>query len=148
MSALTKPSLTLKRRIDAPVERVWQAWTSGETLKRWFGPSDTLEVTVADVDLRIGGHYRIVVRGSDGEKHEVGGIYRAIEPHARLVFTWAWASTPERESLVTVALAADGNATILTLTHEQFADEPARDRHEKGWTGCLEKLARHLSQYA
>ena len=59
---------------------------------------------------------------------------------AKLVYTWAWRSTPERESLVTVEFAPDGTGTLLTLTHAQFFDEPARDRHRHGWDGALDKL--------
>ena len=76
--------------------------------------------------------------------HEVGGVYREVTPDQRLVFTWAWRSTPERESLVSVALRPDGAATLLTLTHEQFFDQAARDGHERGWTGTLDKLERYF----
>ena len=63
----------------------------------------------------------------------------------KLQFTWAWRSTPERESLVTILVKPEGNGSILTLIHEQFFDEAARDRHQSGWTGCLDKLERYLA---
>jgi uncharacterized protein YndB with AHSA1/START domain len=81
----------------------------------------------------------------DGERHQVSGIYREVVPDSRLVFTWAWQSTPERESLVTITIAADGDGSLLTLHHEQFFDQKARDRHEHGWTGTLDKLEQFLS---
>jgi len=102
-------------------------------------------VALADVDLRVGGRYRIVMREASAEQHRVGGIYREIVPNAKLVFTWAWGSTPERERLVTLRFEAAEGGTRLTLTHEQFADEPTRDRHNQGWNGCLDSLARHLA---
>ena len=74
----------------------------------------------------------------------LSGVYREVIPQRKLVYTWAWKSTPERESLVTVELRAAGGGTDLTLTHEQFYDEEARDRHEHGWTGCLGRLERYL----
>jgi len=95
----------------------------------------------AEIDVRVGGRYRMVAYSADGEVHEVGGTYREVIANEKLVFTWAWRSTPERESLVTVQLQPDGNGTLLTLTHEQFFDEPARERHLSGWTETLEKLA-------
>ena len=52
---------------------------------------------------------------------------------------------PERESLVTVLIKPDGTGSLLTLVHEQFFDEPARDRHRQGWTDCLDKLERYLA---
>jgi uncharacterized protein YndB with AHSA1/START domain len=80
-----------------------------------------------------------------GEHHEVGGIYREMVPNQRLVFSWAWHTTPERESLVTVSLKPDGDGTLLTLTHEQFFDEVARDGHQRGWNGALDKLQNVLA---
>ena len=93
---------------------------------------------------KVGGRFRVRFRTANGEQHEVGGVYREVTPDQRLVFTWAWRSTPERESLVTVALRPDGAATLLTLTHEQFFDQAARDGHERGWTGTLDRLERYF----
>jgi uncharacterized protein YndB with AHSA1/START domain len=144
MAESGKPSLTLARRLNAPVERVYKAWIEGAALKRWFGLNDDIDVVVADVDARIGGRYRIVMQKPGGEQHRVGGVYREIVPNAKLVFTWAWESTPERESLVTVQMQAVDGGTHLTLTHEQFADEAARDRHRQGWTSLFERLSRYF----
>ena len=77
-----------------------------------------------------------------GEKNQVGGVYREIEPNRRLVFSWAWQSTPERESLVTIGLRPDGDGTILTLQHEQFFDQKACDDHGVGWNAALDNLER------
>ena len=136
-----KPSLTLKRHLNAPPGKVYAAWAQPAKLMQWFGP-DSGAVTRAELDLRVGGRYAIVFHTEDGEEHDVSGVYREVVPNERLVFTWAWRSTPERESLVTVALRPDGGGTSLTLIHEQFFDEEARDRHEFGWTGTLDKLER------
>ena len=146
MSKPQSPSLTLKRKLSAPAEKVFAAWTDPEKIIHWFGPAETAGGSVrADMDVRVGGRFRISFRGRDGEYHEVGGTYREVVPNERLVFSWAWHSTPERESLVTITLKADGDATMLTLHHERFFDEKARDGHERGWSGTLEKLARYLS---
>lgn len=143
---LTKPSLTLKRRIKAPPAQVFAAWTDPEKIIHWFGPNHTVAGSVrAKMDVRSGGKYQMNFQTDDGESHQVGGVYREVVPDSRLVFTWAWHSTPERESLVTVTVAKDGDGTILTLHHEQFFDEAARDGHERGWTGTLEKLERYFS---
>jgi uncharacterized protein YndB with AHSA1/START domain len=140
---LTKPSLTLKRRIKAPPAQVFNAWADPEKIVRWFGPAETVPGSVrAELDVRVGGRFRVSFRSEDGEYHEVGGVYREVVPDRRLVFSWAWHSTPERESLVTVTLSQDGDGTLLTLHHEQFFDEKARDGHLRGWTGCLDKLER------
>ncbi len=146
MSKPQSPSLTLRRKLSAPAEKVFAAWTDPEKIIHWFGPAETADGSVrADMDVRVGGRFRISFRDQDGEYHEVGGTYREVVPNERLVFSWAWHSTPERESLVTITLKPDGDATMLTLHHERFFDEKARDGHERGWTGTLEKLARYLS---
>jgi uncharacterized protein YndB with AHSA1/START domain len=139
----TKPSLTLKRRFNAAPAKVYAAFTEPETIARWFGPKGATNVH-AETDLRVGGRYRIVAHmGAD--QHEVLGAYREIVPNEKLVYTWAWRSTPERESLVTVTFRPDGSGTLLTLTHEKFFDDDARDRHQHGWTGALDKLEAYLS---
>jgi uncharacterized protein YndB with AHSA1/START domain len=140
----SKPSLTIKRRINAPPAKVFSAWTDPEKISRWWGPGQT-EVLRAEADARIGGRFRVVFRGLDGQEHDVSGTYREVVPNQKLVFTWAWRTTPERESLVTVALKSDGDGTALTLTHEQFFDEAARERHESGWSGALDKLERYVA---
>ncbi len=140
-----KPSLTLKRRINAPPAKIFAAWTDPEKLAQWFGPADTVVGSVSsELDVKVGGRFRVRFSTENGEQHEVGGVYREVTPDQRLVFTWAWRSTPERESLVSVALRPDGAATMLTLTHEQFFDQAARDGHERGWTGTLDRLERYF----
>ena len=81
-----------------------------------------------------------VMRAPSGEEHDVSGVYREVIANEKLVFTWAWKTTPERESLVTVLLKPDGDGTLLTLTHEQFFDDDARDRHQGGWNGAMDKM--------
>jgi uncharacterized protein YndB with AHSA1/START domain len=139
----TKPSLTLKRRYNAPPAKVFAAWTEPEKLARWMGSEQIISVR-AETDLRVGGRYRIKMITS-GDEHDVSGVYREVVPNEKIVFTWAWKSTPERESLVTVLLKADGGGTLLTLTHEQFFDEDARDRHQQGWSVSLNKLEKFLA---
>ena len=144
---LTKPSLTLKRRLKAPPAKVFSAWTDPEKIVRWFGPAETVAGSVrAKMDVRPGGKYQMNFETEDGEVHQVGGVYRAVVPNSRLQFTWAWHSTPERESLVTVTVASDGDkGCILTLLHEQFFDQAAADGHKRGWTGTLDKLEQYFS---
>jgi uncharacterized protein YndB with AHSA1/START domain len=143
MAAAVKPSLTIKRRFDAPPEKVYAAWTQPEKLAHWMGPVGTKKVE-AECDLRIGGRYHIKMVMADDE-HDVSGVYREIVPNEKLCFTWAWKTTPERESLVSVTFKKDGAGTIMTLLHEQFFDDDARDRHRSGWTGTMDKLEKYLA---
>jgi uncharacterized protein YndB with AHSA1/START domain len=143
---VNRPSLTLKRRIHAPPEKVHAAWTDPEKIARWFGPASVREGSErASIDAQVGGRYRVSFDTEAGEHHEVGGVYRELVPNRRLVFSWAWHSTPERESLVTVQLEPDGGGTLLTLHHEQFFDQAACDSHERGWNNALDKLEHEVA---
>ena len=133
------PSLTIRRRIDAIAAKVYAAWTQPAQLMRWMQPLDTTCIH-AEADVRVGGRFRVIMRGANGEIHEVSGTYLEVVPEQKLVFTWAWRDTPERESLVTMTLRADGPATELTLKHERFFDEAVRDSHNEGWTSAIDKL--------
>jgi len=109
-----------------------------------MGPGEVKALRV-ESDPRTGGRYRWVMQAPNGEEHDVSGVYREVIPNEKLVFTWAWKTTPERESLVTVTFKADGTGTLMTLTHEQFFDEEARDRHQGGWNGAMPKLEAYLA---
>ena len=143
-NVLIEPSLTLTRRLKASPEAVYAAWTDPEKIVRWFGP-DSGPVEHAEFDVRVGGKYSIGFRTEDGEQHYVSGVYREVVPNEKLSFSWAWCSTPERVSLVTVLIKPDGAGSLLTLNHEKFFDEKACDDHRKGWTGCLDKLVVYFS---
>jgi uncharacterized protein YndB with AHSA1/START domain len=102
-------------------------------------------VSLAQLDVRVGGRFRIVFGGRQGTDHEVQGVYREVVPNRRLVFTWTWPNTtPERESVVTIVFKAVGSGTELDFRHDQFFDEAARDGHLRGWSGALEKLDAYL----
>jgi uncharacterized protein YndB with AHSA1/START domain len=146
MEVATKPSLTIVRKYKASPEKVWAALTRPEALRQWMAPSEAFTSKLHEADVRVGGNYRFVMVAPDGEEHDVRGTYREVVPNAKLVYTWAWKSTPERESLVTVTLRPDGAGTQLTLTHEQFFNEEARNHHEQGWNGCLEQLGKFLDR--
>jgi len=141
-----KPSLTLNRSYPVPPERVWRAWTDPQALKRWFGPGGADPVSLAQLDLRVGGRFRIVFGGPDGKAHDVQGVYKEVVPHRKLVFTWTWPnSTPERESVITIELRAAGRGTELVFRQEQFSDSTVRDNHRHGWTESFVKLERFLT---
>jgi uncharacterized protein YndB with AHSA1/START domain len=140
-----KPSLALSRSYPVLPEKVWRAWTDPQALKKWWGPGSNEPVSLAELDVRVGGRFRIVFGGPDGKAHECAGIYREVVPNRKLVFTWTWPnSTPERESLVTVVFRAVGEGTELDFRHEQLFDEKVRDGHKRGWTAALDNLERFL----
>jgi uncharacterized protein YndB with AHSA1/START domain len=139
-----KPSLTLQRRINASPAKIFAAWTEPSQLVKWMHPNNN-DVIHAEMDVRVGGRFRIIMRTPGGEEHDVSGVFREVAQDEQLVYTWAWRSTPERESLVTFTLRQDGEFTLLTLKHEQFFDETARDNHESGWNEILDGLVREFA---
>ncbi len=138
-------SLQLRRTFRAPRERVFQAWTTPEEMKRWKAPGP-LTTPLAEVDLRVGGKYRIHMREPDGAEHRLIGVYREVDPPKRLVYTWSWEDSPDMgETLVTVEFLDRAGATEVVLTHELFPTDEVRNQHEHGWSGCFDKLAETLS---
>jgi uncharacterized protein YndB with AHSA1/START domain len=140
-----RPSLTITRRLRASPQKVYAAWTQAENLIQWFAAQAKPGSVKADLDVRVDGRYRIsFIDENSGEYHEVGGLYREVVPDARLQFTWAWHSTPERESLVTIEFKPDADGTLMIFRQEQFADQAARDNHERGWNKFFDVLEKSL----
>jgi uncharacterized protein YndB with AHSA1/START domain len=138
-------ALEVRRTFAAPPARVFQAWTRPEELKRWAAPGP-METPLAEVDLRVGGQYRIHMRAPDGAEHRVFGVYREVDPPRRLVYTWTWEDDPEViDSVVTVEFHDRGGSTEVVLRHEALPNKDRRDKHEVGWNGCLDKLASVVS---
>jgi uncharacterized protein YndB with AHSA1/START domain len=131
-------TLEIRRLIPAARERVFDAWTQAKELDRWSAPSPM--TARAEVDLRVGGRYRIVMRGPDGVDRSVGGVYRVVERPSKLVYTWKWDESPMGDSVVTVEFHDRGKETEVILRHDGLADAESRARHEHGWNGCLDNL--------
>jgi uncharacterized protein YndB with AHSA1/START domain len=134
--------LELSRTLAAPAEAVWRALTDPGALATWFWPERF--GTKAEVDLRVGGRYRI---DGPGAGMAAAGEYVAVDAPTRLVFTWRWDGEPD-ETLVTYTLTSLGAATELVVRHERFADEDVRDRHAQGWSDCLDRLPDWLAPAA
>jgi uncharacterized protein YndB with AHSA1/START domain len=139
-----KPSLTLQRRLNAAPAKVFRAWTEPAQFMTWMHPGGA-DVIRAELDVRVDGCYSILFRKPDGNEVEVTGQYLEVVPDRKLVFTWTWRHNAENESLVTLRLEPDGDATWLTLTHEQFADEAQCEDHRRGWTDGLDSLERYVA---
>jgi uncharacterized protein YndB with AHSA1/START domain len=123
--------LTLHRTLPYPIKKVWAALTDAKAVAGWFWPEGF--ATVAEVDARPGGRYRIA---SAPMGMAVGGSFLTVEPARRLAFTWRW----EGEDLVTRVSIGLEPGTALTLTHAGFPDEAQRDNHVAGWSDCLDRL--------
>src|SRR5271155_4654781 len=93
-------SLRVSRLIKARRSRVFDSWTKPELMNLWFAPG-TMTVPNASADLRIGGAYRVEMKGDAEVTHIAHGVYQEIVPNELLRFTWGWQDVPA-ESVVTV----------------------------------------------
>ena len=143
-AAVASPtSLVISRTYPASVDRVFKAWTDANQLGQWFAPNDDC-TTKANVDLRVGHEYRIAITHKGGNVHTIIGTYRLIDPPRRLVYTWRWEGGLSADTLVTVDFDPEGDATKVTVTHEQFVTIEDRDRHAEGWNAGLSRLESKL----
>lgn len=145
--AANQPSLTLVRILKAPREQVFDALTNPAALAQWWGP-EGCACPDPKVDLRIGGAYQLDILESDGTLNKLTGRYLAIEPPARLRFTWTWTEGAYAgvETVVSIALKPHRNGTELTLRHTGFTTPAMVDDHNGGWSSCLDCLDTHLQQ--
>lgn len=144
--------LTITRMFDAPREVVFQTWTDPAHLKRWWGPRDFTN-PVCEVHLKIGGAWKIVMRGPNGAEHTAQGVYREILPPERLVFTNSAFDQDGKlllEGVTTVNLIDLGGKTKLILRTRAkglvpFAEQML-DGMESGWSQSLDRLAEEIAK--
>jgi uncharacterized protein YndB with AHSA1/START domain len=135
-------SLSLTRSYPVTPEKVYRAWTDPVALRIWWNQADSPR-WIGELDVRVGGRYRVVMRDPEGEYHDVRGVYREVEPNGKLVFTWnLHDGPPERESLVTVELRAVEGGTEMQFTQTPIFDPRSRD----GWRGAFKRLEQLLQQ--
>jgi uncharacterized protein YndB with AHSA1/START domain len=140
-------TLLVRRTIRAPADRIFDAWTRPEHLRAWWGPRP-VTCSGAEVDLRVGGHYRIDNALPDGTTLAIRGSFRTVDRPHKLVYTWRMGAEP-LESLVTVRFEPSGDdATDVIIVHEQLPNQATHDSHDEGWNGCLEGLVAFLAPVA
>lgn len=142
--------IILTRVFDAPRRLVFEAWTQPEHVKQWYG-CHIMTLLVCEIELRVGGAYRYVMRGPDGVEHTMKGVYREIVPPARLVYTEGYVTEgfASDDAIVTVLFAEHDGMTTMTSTILHQSREN-RDRHlntgmESGAAETLDRLAEHLA---
>jgi uncharacterized protein YndB with AHSA1/START domain len=140
--------LRIERTFDAPARAVFDAWISAEVLRRWWPAGSDWETPVAEVDPRVGGALRLVMRSPDGEEFGGSGEYIEITPPKRLVFTWTWDGHEGHEGtqLVEVEFAErEDCTTAVVLTNRGLPDEESRRSHREGWDASFDNLDRVLA---
>jgi uncharacterized protein YndB with AHSA1/START domain len=152
--------LVIEREFDAPVERVWDAWTDPGQMKRWWGPK-VFTAPVVQIDLRVGGKYLACMRDPSGKDYWSTGVYREIVPRKRIVATDSFADEKGNvvpgshygmsddfplEMLLTVDFAEVEGRTRLSLRHDGMPNNEQADMARQGWNESLDKLADMLRE--
>ena len=138
--------LRIARTFDAPVAQVFDAWTSEEVLRRWLHGMPGWETPTAEVDLRVGGTIRIVMRDpADGTEAGATGEYRVVDPPRRLVFTWVWDDQPDRPQLIELELSERDGRTTVSMTNSAIPTDGRLESQEGGWQVCYDNLERLLA---
>ena len=140
-------TLVVRRLIRATPEQCFDAWSRPEELLRWWGPR-SVTCTSAEVDLRVGGRYRIANQFPDGATLWISGEFAAIERPRKLMYTWRLEPGAELPEQVTVTFTRHAAGTEVIVAHERISDAVKRDRHEQGWIECLDGLEQHLARCA
>jgi len=140
----TDHTLRIERTFQAPAQAVFDAWTSEEVIRRWWHTERGYETSAAEVDLRVGGAVRVVMRDPETEaEYGGGGLYTEIERPTRLAFTWLW-DEETRRTLIEIDFEETDGVTTVSFVHSGLWDEEAVRSHEGGWGHCFDNLERVL----
>jgi uncharacterized protein YndB with AHSA1/START domain len=135
----------IERTFAARAEVVFDAWTSPEVMRRWFHVAPDWDTPLAEVDLRVGGTVRIVMRRPDGTRAGARGEYTLIDRPRRLVMTWTFDDDPANEQLIELSFSESAGSTKVLLINSRISTDQRRRGQDAGWRGCLDELERALT---
>jgi uncharacterized protein YndB with AHSA1/START domain len=148
-TALPDTTLEITRTFNAPRARVFAAWMDPDAMRRWYRMADAWSTSVAEVDLRVGGRYRIGMQPPGHDRFFEEGEFREIVVDERLVYTNVLQAGTEADHdgvVVTVTFRdADAGGCEVTVREEGFPSARVRDVHASGWPGFLDQLGAHLT---
>ncbi len=138
-----EPEFTITRTFNAPARLLFEAWTKPEYMLRWYGNS-CMTLDVCEIDLRVGGAWRRVLRGNDGSTYGWRGVFQEINAPERMVYSEIFDPFPDHPSTVTVTLREQNGKTHATVVqlHDSVV---SRDAHiaagmEQGMRETLDRL--------
>ena len=141
-SADGKHRIVARRRMPAPREIVYEAWTDPEGMREWMCPGDVVSAG-AVLDVRVGGSFRIVMK-SKTQVHEHTGTYQIVDPPAKLAFTWIASNHPPTRVTVEFLDVGNKDESEIVITHEAFTFRDVAERYQSGWGTIAGKLAAYL----
>jgi uncharacterized protein YndB with AHSA1/START domain len=136
----------IQRTFEASADDVFDAWTSEEVIRRWFKPGRDWQEASADVDLRLGGRVRVVMRAPDGTAVGAGGEYTLIERPNKLVFTWTFDDDPSNEQMIELEFSERDGATTVVFVNSKISHDKKRDEQYDGWQTCFDNMERVLTE--
>jgi uncharacterized protein YndB with AHSA1/START domain len=145
MSEKSGRVVRIERTFDAPADDVFDAWTTPEVMQRWFHCDSDWGTPEAEVDLRVGGKVRVVMRKPDGSEVEGRGEYTVIDRPHRLVMNWAFDDDPSNEQLIELSFSESEGSTTVLMVNSRISTDERRDAQHEGWHGCLDQLERALA---
>lgn len=136
------PELRIERTFDAPAERVYDAWTNPEVMRRWYHCGPDWATPEVEVDLRVGGRFRVVMRKPDGSEVELSGEYTGIDRPHRLAMTCTFSDDPSgAEQSIELSFSETAGSTTVVLVNSRIPSEARSDAQRWGWGRCLDELA-------
>lgn len=148
VAPIERQTLTIRRVLKAPPELVFDVWTQPQHMLRWFSPAESYTNPFIEVDLRVGGSYRIAFLAPDGVQSIVGGRYLEIAKPDKLVFTWKWEDHDrfgDHETTVSLDFIECEEGTELVMNHKGLPVGPMLEEHNWGWQGTLGRLEQALA---
>jgi uncharacterized protein YndB with AHSA1/START domain len=141
-------TLHIERTYRAPAQRVFDAFTNPEVMRRWWHAEREWETSEAEVDLRIGGEIRVVMGDPKaGAEYGGGGRFTEVDPPRRLAFTWIWDDDANAtRMLIEIEFEQRDGVTVVRFTHSGLWDEEAVRSHRGGWNGAFDNLAAALAE--
>ena len=130
----------IERTFHSSVEQVFDAWTTPEVMRRWFHCEPDWDTPVTEVDLRVGGRVRVVMRRPDGTAVEGRGEFTLIDRPHRLVMSWTFDDDPSNQQLIELTFSESAGSTKVLMINSRISTDERRDGQEKGWHGCLDEL--------
>ena len=137
----------IERTFDAPADDVFDAWTSPEVMRRWYHAAPDWETPEAEVDLRVGGTWRVVMRRPDGTEAELSGEYTEIDRPHRLAMTCTFNDDPSKtDQLVELTFSESDGSTTVVLVNSRIPTDERRESQQWGWGRCLTELEGALAR--
>lgn len=141
-----KGTIIIEEDFRAPKEKVFKAWTTPESLKKWFLAEEKVKVVDVEIKLENEGSYFIEVLYPGYDPSRIEGIFLKVEKPEELEYTWLTPVLEGNTTIVTVTFMAKEKGSKIYLTHGEFKREDQMQMHIDGWKGCLSNLHSFLSE--